>query len=138
MAMKQFPGLEEDVARALGNIKKLYEDAETTLEGKKYADVMKFAFDEVAKGNSPEILVPVMRKGVESNEFIKFLEVKFGKHMVDKTNPQSVAGNETYLLINGTSFVFVMRLGDYPKSKSIRLVKVTNQDFFKNLIEIDR
>jgi hypothetical protein len=77
MAMKQFPGLDDEVKKAVDKIIELYNNAEAAMEGKKYADSMKFAFDEVAKGNAPEVISAVWKKE-DIDDFIKFLEVKFG------------------------------------------------------------
>jgi hypothetical protein len=86
MAMSQFPGLEEEAAKASENIRRLYEEAEEVLEGKKYAEIMREAFKELEEGKvySGNLIDKLRRQHFDVGEFIRYLEVKFRPRNVIK------------------------------------------------------
>ncbi len=115
IAMKQFPGLEDEVAKTADNIKKLYEDAEVTMEGKKYAGTMKMAFNEVETNDiSGELIGDLQSRGVE--EFVKYLEVKFGPRLIRKK--YRGMGTAYYLIIPDTKLGFQIVLDNPDLSQS--------------------
>ncbi|MEK7154368.1 MAG: hypothetical protein AAB792_02320 [Patescibacteria group bacterium] len=135
-AMIQFPGLEEEVAKKKDRMLKLYQDAEQTWEGKKYADVMKKAFEELERKSSVQIAdANWCREKID--DFVRFLEVKFSPRLVehDYRHNEHVAPARFYLLIKGTSFVFTLRLGDWPQTITL---KRADRAFISTLVEPEK
>ncbi len=116
-AMQEFPGMEDKIAEAADRIKKLYEEAEASLEGKKWADVLKTAFAEVDKSQNEGFSIHEYFMNLHAleklAEFMKYIEVKFGPKLnfFEKVGPDTYrAGNYSYLPIKKTGYVFRLEM----------------------------
>ena len=111
-AMEQFPGLEEEVTASVARLKELYQDAEETLEGKKYSGIMKYAFEKIKSSSSVRLFPnesdfqPSLHPVFNIEDFVKYLEVKFGPKMFSTNEMHN--SNIFYLSIKGTDFIFRM------------------------------
>lgn len=111
--MRQFPGLQEEVTKTVDHIKELYENAEDTLEGKKYADIMKYAFGALRTSDSVDLGLGASIDGRmiwninrSLNDFLRYLNVKFGPKLVQFIGLSPMNIGVYYLKIPGTNFVF--------------------------------
>ena len=133
-AMSKFPGLEEQVKKAQKELKRLIENTEVNLEGKKWAPMMIAAFEKLEKEETSflihDYLSPDNAKRLP--EFVRFIVHKFGPKL-GYFEPPVLRTEYYYLPIPGTSYVFQLE-GDEEHPSRLWLKKV-KPDFLEWLRE---
>lgn len=132
IAMKNFPGFEEEVAQKAAKIKELYEGAEMELaEGKRWTRVMKKAITEAKmSGFYAFSLSDFERPEEDFDDFVRYLEVKFGTPIQEYIglNPN---GSIRYLPIGGSNYLFKMEGGGI--AMKLSLLADVGQSFIDRL-----
>jgi hypothetical protein len=115
MLARQLPGLENEAKQAADNIRKLYEEAEDVLEGEKYAEIFRYAYEEYQKvgdkrfkGTPVNLVRTLEHKNLNVEEFLRYLEIRFGPRMINKKFRYKTS--VFYLLIKNSNFAFKVTL----------------------------